>query len=47
MIVADAWGDGIGDVKCWDVPCPMSDVFVKRPNYPMGHLVTWSRDKYI
>jgi hypothetical protein len=20
MIVADAWGDGIGDVKCWDVP---------------------------
>src|SRR5262245_65142745 len=26
-------------VKCWDVQCPMSYVFVKPPNDPLTHLV--------
>ena len=29
-------------VKCWDVPCTMSDVFVKGPTDQLTHLVVWS-----
>ena len=35
-------GAGLPDVKCWDVPCTMSNVLVQRPEDQMTKYASWS-----